>query len=623
MVRRRDPVPRMLQAQDNNATGGPTPSSVTLSCAEVVSRGICGRMADLCAVECQADASAPVAGPALTCSAIASHGRCATMGDFCPAECQQMIPGAGDSGRQPDQICDAVATARLSRRQCAAMGDLCPAACSESGAGAARPTPPPPGQPVATSCATLIELGGGCAHDLSVTDPAATQGTRVSDVCPEECSGHGGCAPAAVDVSFLRVVRDGSGHVVEVELGGDACVDESGALFSGDGWAELAIGTDYVSDGACTVSFWLLKGAVNVWDVLSSAKPETIFSQPPAEGGGDFVNIYLARQASWYDHFSLIVQLGADGVATWSFAMDAHQDTIPRWTHISIVVRDDFVRLHHDGIEVNGEVTMASREMASGRPTTSSSSDWGGAPSRAVDGNVDGTWGSGSCTHTHPGDPAPWWQVDLGASSQIGKVQIHHRTDCCLDRMVGAEVVVSTTADFTATGHVCGTLDRVPVDFESVSCGDVAGQYITVSMASGYVSMCEVQVFTANTASDVDFRGVGLANTATVGNMVGSDKPQFYFPVRWRCSRSTRPPSTPTARDASTKEGGASCRAAAWSCRLTLPAGPRSPRAARTERPPTVPISRRAAQRLPPSTTDRVFISILRAVPLPSVGLSA
>ena len=41
---------------------------------------------------------------------------------------------------------------------------------------------------------------------------------------------------------------------------------------------------------------------------------------------------------------------------------------------------------------------------------------WGGAASRAVDGNTDGSWGSGSCTHTQNGNPVRhWYFLDLTA----------------------------------------------------------------------------------------------------------------------------------------------------------------------------------------------------------------
>ena len=38
-----------------------------------------------------------------------------------------------------------------------------------------------------------------------------------------------------------------------------------------------------------------------------------------------------------------------------------------------------------------------------------------------------------------------WWQVDLGGMAQVDKVNVWHRTDCCQDRLEGAQIYVSTT----------------------------------------------------------------------------------------------------------------------------------------------------------------------------------
>ena len=59
-----------------------------------------------------------------------------------------------------------------------------------------------------THCLVLLKLEGGCAHDLSQEDTALVPGTRVSDVCPDDCSGHGKCAESAVDISFLDSTDD-------------------------------------------------------------------------------------------------------------------------------------------------------------------------------------------------------------------------------------------------------------------------------------------------------------------------------------------------------------------------------------------------------------------------------
>jgi hypothetical protein len=96
----------------------------------------------------------------------------------------------------------------------------------------------------------------------------------------------------------------------------------------------------------------------------------------------------------------------------------------------------------------------------------------------AVDGNANSEWGGGSCTHTLDtnGDNMPWWQVDLGSSVTIGTIDIYHRTDCCEDRLVGAQVFTSSVPDFRS-GTICETLDEAGGQPERVSCGSSTGRY--------------------------------------------------------------------------------------------------------------------------------------------------
>ncbi|MGW4207260.1 glycosyl hydrolase family 95 catalytic domain-containing protein [Lentzea sp. NPDC004789] len=82
----------------------------------------------------------------------------------------------------------------------------------------------------------------------------------------------------------------------------------------------------------------------------------------------------------------------------------------------------------------------------------SSTYSGGGAAGRAVDGNTNGSYFSGSVTHTsdRPLDTNPWWQVDLGASRAVSSVTLWNRTDCCSDRLRQYYVFASDTP-FTST----------------------------------------------------------------------------------------------------------------------------------------------------------------------------
>src|SRR6185369_12942796 len=82
-------------------------------------------------------------------------------------------------------------------------------------------------------------------------------------------------------------------------------------------------------------------------------------------------------------------------------------------------------------VEVLGtpaDVPPEATNVAAGKPATQSSTFTSAA--LAVDGNTNGDFAAGSVTHTHS-DPAPWWEVDLGAQYAVSQVKLFNRTDCC------------------------------------------------------------------------------------------------------------------------------------------------------------------------------------------------
>ena len=68
-----------------------------------------------------------------------------------------------------------------------------------------------------------------------------------------------------------------------------------------------------------------------------------------------------------------------------------------------------------------------------------------GAAARAIDGETNGNYPSGSVTHT-PAITDPWWEVDLQFEQPIDQITIWNRTDCCQERLEGFRVVVLNEA---------------------------------------------------------------------------------------------------------------------------------------------------------------------------------
>jgi putative heme-binding domain-containing protein len=71
----------------------------------------------------------------------------------------------------------------------------------------------------------------------------------------------------------------------------------------------------------------------------------------------------------------------------------------------------------------------------------------GGDAGRAIDGNADARYGSGTQTHTEEGTTNPWWEVDLGREQPLERIVIHNRGEGDLTkRLDGFSLVALNTA---------------------------------------------------------------------------------------------------------------------------------------------------------------------------------
>lgn len=88
--------------------------------------------------------------------------------------------------------------------------------------------------------------------------------------------------------------------------------------------------------------------------------------------------------------------------------------------------------------------TTGTVDLSTNRPATQSSTDVGTA-ARAVDGNTNGVFAAGSVSRT-ASSSQPWWQVDLLTNSRVGNVTVHNRTDASADKLNNAVVFLSTAS---------------------------------------------------------------------------------------------------------------------------------------------------------------------------------
>jgi len=112
---------------------------------------------------------------------------------------------------------------------------------------------------------------------------------------------------------------------------------------------------------------------------------------------------------------------------------------------------------------------------------------WGGAASRAIDGNTQSSYGHGSCTHTHSYHNA-WWEVNMGEAREVQAVKVTNRGDCCGGRLNGFDVLVDD--------RVCSQDVKISQgQTKEVKCGKFGKKLkIRLSGRKDYLTLCEVQV---------------------------------------------------------------------------------------------------------------------------------
>lgn len=149
---------------------------------------------------------------------------------------------------------------------------------------------------------------------------------------------------------------------------------------------------------------------------------------------------------------------------------------------------------------------LSNANLALGRPATQSS-NWSAqtVAARAVDGNANGAFASGSVSHTNS-ETGAWWQVDLGARTNVGRIRLWNRTDCCGERLQNFYVFISDQdqtgrtltqilADPTVTRRSV-TASRIPSNITIQ--GAAAGRFVRVQLAgTNPLQLAEVEVFGA------------------------------------------------------------------------------------------------------------------------------
>jgi len=89
---------------------------------------------------------------------------------------------------------------------------------------------------------------------------------------------------------------------------------------------------------------------------------------------------------------------------------------------------------------------VVGENVALGGVATQSSLHSHGFPSHAIDGNRDGVFGRGSCTHT-AAEVNPWLRLNLLKRHKVFSVVITNRLDGVPTRLNGAEIRIGNSLD--------------------------------------------------------------------------------------------------------------------------------------------------------------------------------
>ena len=150
------------------------------------------------------------------------------------------------------------------------------------------------------------------------------------------------------------------------------------------------------------------------------------------------------------------------------------------------------------------------------------SSEGGGEPSRAVDGNTSGVFTEGSVTHTGS-EPGAWLEIDLGTSQPIGSVRLWNRTEVPYRLNDYWLTITDTPADVTQRTAVLEEkstpalwqkrVAAIPRPSLTIDTSGAEGRYVRIQLArqtphpENVLSLAEVEAFPPGTPGTHTFAG--------------------------------------------------------------------------------------------------------------------
>lgn len=220
----------------------------------------------------------------------------------------------------------------------------------------------------------------------------------------------------------------------------------------------------------------------------------------------------------WSDEFDgNNIDQGKWLVANWTFS-------VTQFSPQNVIVKDGLLTLRVNNNQTNNGTISSTNIALTG--TASQSSTTGGAnASRAIDGNKNGAFNNGSVTHTQAESNAQW-AVDLANTSEIDRIVIHNRTDCCSDRLANFSVSVADEDGEIIWNQFYSNTPSPSINIDL----NVTGKKVMINLVDGPLSLAEVEVFgtdpeagnnpappSTEAASNLALNGTALQSTTAYG----------------------------------------------------------------------------------------------------------
>ena len=122
--------------------------------------------------------------------------------------------------------------------------------------------------------------------------------------------------------------------------------------------------------------------------------------------------------------------------------------------------------------------------------------------SKAIDGGTNGDFQALTLSHTDLASEA-WWEIDLGASYDLSRIELFNRTDCCAESLQNFHILVSdapfVSTSLAATQAQPGVLDIARVAIaptQSTIALSRTGRFVRIQLeAADYLQLAEVEIY--------------------------------------------------------------------------------------------------------------------------------